>query len=91
MKNLIPQTQFQTGEPPIPIIDQNLCDGCGLCVLACPTSALALREGKAWVAHPTLCDYSGDCELVCPTRAIARPFEILIVNPIKTDSSKKEN
>jgi len=65
---------------PIPLIDPQKCDGCGLCVRACPTRALELRGGKAVVANPLACEYSGLCEAVCPTQAIARPFEIVVAN-----------
>lgn len=69
-------TQFN--DRPVPLIDPQRCDGCGLCVRACPTKALELRAGKAFVAHPLACEYSGLCEAVCPPHAIARPFEILV-------------
>jgi MinD superfamily P-loop ATPase len=46
-------------------------------VRACPTTALALQDGRAIVAHPLACEYIGMCEMVCPTRAITRPFEIV--------------
>jgi ferredoxin len=65
---------------PIPIIDPQLCDGCELCVRACPTKALEVRDGKAVVASPLACEYSGLCEAVCPTKAITRPFEIVIAD-----------
>ncbi len=64
---------------PIPIIDLQSCNGCGLCVHACPTKTLELRDGKAIVANPLACEYSGMCEAVCPTQAISRPFEIVFV------------
>lgn len=63
---------------PIPLIDPRLCDGCGLCVRACPTKALALQDEKAVVADPLACEYSGLCEAVCPTGAVTRPFEIVV-------------
>lgn len=69
-------TQFN--DRPIPLIDPQLCDGCGLCIRACPTKALNLRNGKAVVANPLACEYSGLCEAVCPTQAITRPFEIVV-------------
>ena len=62
---------------PIPLIDPQKCDGCGLCVRACPTNALDLRNGKAFIADSLACEYSGLCEAVCPTQAISRLFEIV--------------
>ena len=64
---------------PIPIIDPQRCNGCGLCVRACPTKALDVKGGKAVVAHPLVCDYIGMCEAVCPPDAITRPFEIVVM------------
>ena len=69
----------QLTDRPIPIIDLQRCDGCGLCVRACPTKALGLQDGKAIVANPLACEYSGLCEAVCPHQAISRPFEITII------------
>jgi NAD-dependent dihydropyrimidine dehydrogenase PreA subunit len=70
-------TQFNNR--PVPLIDKGRCDGCGLCVSACPTRTLQLQDGKAVVAHPLACEYIGLCEAVCPTRAITRLFEIVVV------------
>jgi NAD-dependent dihydropyrimidine dehydrogenase PreA subunit len=84
-------TQFN--DRPIPLIDPHLCDGCGLCVHACPTRALTLLEGKAIVANPLACEYSGLCEAVCPTQAITRPFEIVLNVPkdIVKDENESDN
>jgi NAD-dependent dihydropyrimidine dehydrogenase PreA subunit len=65
-------------EWPLPIIDLELCDGCGKCVEVCPAKALAIRDGKAFISTPEDCGYFGICESVCPVQAISRPF--LIVN-----------
>lgn len=62
---------------PIPLIDLQKCDGCGLCVRACPTRALEVQDEKSIVSNPLACEYSGLCESVCPTLAISRPFEIV--------------
>ena len=62
---------------PLPMIDIEKCNGCGLCVLACPNHALELSNCKALVAKPLACEYAGECELICPTQAIARLFLIL--------------
>jgi ferredoxin len=65
-------------ERPVPWIDLRRCNGCGLCVLACPTGALAMENGKATVGRPDACEYHGDCEMICPAEAIARPFQIVV-------------
>lgn len=78
-------TQFT--DRPIPLIDPQKCDGCGLCIRVCPTRALELQDDKAVVAHPLACEYSGLCEAVCPTQAITRPFEIVIADEKKTSSN----
>lgn len=68
---------------PIPLIDLQRCDGCGLCVRVCPTHTLELRDAKAVVAHPLACEYIGMCEAVCPRQAITRPFEIVLAEAEK--------
>lgn len=77
----------QSNVRPVPLIDPQRCDGCGLCVRACPTKALELQNGKAIVTHPLACEYIGMCEAVCPTRAIMRPFEIVIADEEKSCSN----
>jgi len=61
---------------PVPHIDPTVCDGCGLCVVVCPTNALSLCGGLAIVAFPDRCNYTGLCEQACPQSAIQRVFEI---------------
>ena len=63
---------------PTPIIDADLCNGCGLCVTACPHNVLGMVDAKAVVLHPQACEYDGCCELICPVQAIDRPFLIVV-------------
>jgi len=65
-------------EQPLPIIDLSICDGCGLCVQACPDHALAIKNGKARITNPKVCGYHGYCEMICPGRVINRLFQIII-------------
>ncbi len=50
-------------------IDEELCDGCGLCVPACHEGAIKIVNGKAKVINH-LCDGLGDCIGHCPKGAI---------------------
>jgi len=52
-------------------IDEERCDGCGLCVEACHEGALALIDGKAKLVRPNFCDGMGDCLPACPRDAIS--------------------
>jgi ferredoxin len=51
-------------------IDEELCDGCGLCVSACHEDAIALVDNKAKLLRDDYCDGLGNCLPVCPTGAI---------------------
>jgi len=52
-------------------IDENKCDGCGLCVSACHEGAIGLIDGKAKLLRDDYCDGLGNCLPVCPTEAIS--------------------
>ena len=52
-------------------IDQEKCNGCGLCVTACHEGAIGMKEGKAVLLRDDYCDGLGDCLPACPTGAIS--------------------
>lgn len=52
-------------------IDEERCDGCGLCVTPCAEGAIALVNGKARVVDEALCDGVGFCVPVCPKGALS--------------------
>lgn len=52
-------------------IDQERCNGCGLCVDACHEGAIGLVDGKATLLRDDYCDGLGDCLPHCPTDAIS--------------------
>jgi NAD-dependent dihydropyrimidine dehydrogenase PreA subunit len=51
-------------------IDEDKCDGCGICCNGCPEGALQLIDGKARLVSEITCDGLGACIGECPTGAI---------------------
>lgn len=51
-------------------IDEDKCDGCGLCVPACAEGAIQVIDGKARLVAENLCDGLGACLGNCPKGAI---------------------
>ncbi|MBW2700362.1 MAG: 4Fe-4S binding protein [Deltaproteobacteria bacterium] len=51
-------------------IDEEKCDGCGLCVPACAEGAIQIIEGKARLVSDKYCDGLGDCLGDCPQGAL---------------------
>jgi len=51
-------------------IDEDKCNGCGLCVPNCPEGALQMIDGKARLVGELLCDGLGACIGKCPEGAI---------------------
>lgn len=51
-------------------IDEEKCNGCGLCIPNCPEGALQVIDGKARLINDLFCDGLGACLGHCPTGAI---------------------
>ena len=52
-------------------IDEEKCNGCGLCAAACHEGAIGMAGGKARLLREDYCDGLGDCLPACPTGAIS--------------------
>ena len=52
-------------------IDEEKCNGCGLCAQACHESAIGMVNGKAKLLRDDYCDGLGDCLPACPAGAIS--------------------
>jgi Fe-S-cluster-containing hydrogenase component 2 len=51
-------------------IDEELCDGCGMCVPSCAEGSLEIVDGKVRVIAEKLCDGLGACLGECPNGAL---------------------
>ena len=51
-------------------IDQEKCNGCGICADACHEGAIGMIDGKATLLRDDYCDGLGDCLPACPMDAI---------------------
>jgi Fe-S-cluster-containing hydrogenase component 2 len=51
-------------------IDEELCNGCGQCALACAEGAIEIRDNKARVISDQFCDGLGACLGECPMGAL---------------------
>lgn len=69
-------------------IDEDKCNGCGLCANACHEKAIDIVDGKAKLMREHFCDGLGDCLPACPMNAIS--FEEREA-PEYDEASVKEN
>lgn len=52
-------------------INEEKCNGCGICAEACHEGAIGMKDGKATLLRDDYCDGLGDCLPTCPTGAIS--------------------
>jgi len=72
-------------------IDEEKCNGCGLCAKACHEGAIGMVNGKAKLLRDDYCDGLGDCLPACPTGAISFvEREAMAYNEAAVQAAKKE-
>ena len=77
-------------------IDEERCDGCGLCIIGCAEGALKVVDGKAKVLADKFCDGLGACIGECPNHALAivekeaDEFDEIAVEEPLSQQGKKE-
>ncbi len=75
------------------VIDEEKCNGCGLCAAACHEGAIGMVNGKARLLREDYCDGLGDCLPACPAGAIsfeereAAPYDAAVVAAAKAGAA----
>ncbi len=65
--------QMAVIQPITPVIDKEICTGCGKCVSVCTYEAIYMNNGKANIKDE-LCIGCGLCKSVCPVKAINQEY-----------------
>ena len=58
----------------LPLVDQDKCNGCGICELFCPDSSIEIKE-KTCIINLYYCKGCGICASECPRSAITMQAE----------------
>ncbi len=60
----------------IPVVDEQLCNGCRICVDFCKFNALACINGKLKIFEE-VCHSCGGCVLLCPMKALSEKDKVI--------------
>lgn len=77
-------------------INEEKCNGCGICITACHEGALQIIDGKAKLISDSYCDGLGNCLPGCPTGAIefeereAAEFDEELINKRMEEMKKND-
>ena len=73
---------------PRPMIDEDECVGCGICVDACPQEVLEVTRGVVEVVNEESCIACEDCVNNCPNGAIYMEEKHAVVDPSLCENCK---
>lgn len=59
-------------------VDEEKCDGCGLCAKHCPGDVIEMVGGIPRAAYPLECWICGVCVIECPRDAIEVAFAFVV-------------
>lgn len=54
----------------VPVVDEDICDGCGVCVEACGPRCLEIVDGVSVLTRPDACGSEEHCIAPCPQACI---------------------
>ena len=66
-----------------PVIDKEICTGCGTCEDTCPLDVIYMdpKENKSLIKYPDECWHCGSCRQDCPDEAIEIRFPLRMMIP----------
>ncbi|MCA9734969.1 MAG: 4Fe-4S binding protein [Deferribacteres bacterium] len=50
----------------LPVFNEDICTGCGVCIEACSPGCLDIRDRVAVLSRPHFCSSEGQCSMLCP-------------------------
>ena len=64
-----------------PVIERELCTGCGICEDSCPLDVIYMNEEESipFIKYPEECWHCGSCRQDCPEEAITIRFPLRIM------------